>query len=157
MRALLQRVSYASVVVDGEEVGRVGAGLMVLVGVGQGDEQSDIEVLARKLVNLRIFEDEQGKMNLSLLDTGGEALLVSQFTLYADCRKGRRPSFGPAMPPAEASEMFDRFVEEVRGLGVSVQTGRFGAMMDVSLCNQGPVTIMLETQGGAMVSGVSAG
>lgn len=151
MRTLVQRVSWARVEVDGEEVGVIEEGILGLVGLGVGDSVVDMRTMAQKLVHLRIFEDEAGKMNRSVLDIGGKVLLVSQFTLYGDCRKGRRPSFGSAMPPGEAEEMFDGFVEEVRSHGVEVETGRFRTEMAVSLCNDGPVTIWLETREGKMV------
>jgi D-aminoacyl-tRNA deacylase len=144
MRLILQRVSRASVRVSGEVVGRIERGLMVLVGVGVKDTASEAVFLAEKLVNLRIFEDDAGKMNLSLLEVGGSALLVSQFTLYADWVKGRRPSFLGAMPPEPARALFERFCEEVRRRGVKVETGVFGAKMEVELVNAGPVTLFLE-------------
>lgn len=146
MRMLMQRVSSAAVRVEGEVVGEIDAGLLVLVGLGHGDTEEMGRTLLQKAVQLRIFEDEAGKMNRSLLDVGGGLLLVSQFTLYADCRKGRRPSFGDAMPPNEASVLFDRMVAIAREHeGLQVETGIFGADMKVSLCNDGPVTIMLES------------
>jgi D-tyrosyl-tRNA(Tyr) deacylase len=145
MRALLQRVSRASVKVDGELVGSIGPGLLALVCVGHEDGEAELELLARKTVQLRIFPDEQQKMNRSLLDVGGELLAVSQFTLYADCRKGRRPSFIGAAPPDKGEELFDLWCEKVRSYGVRVATGVFGAMMDVELVNDGPVTIWLDT------------
>jgi len=146
MLALLQRVSSARVLVDGAEVGRIGPGLLVLLGVLRGDGEDDVDYLVDKTCRLRIFDDEAGKMNLSLLDTRGALLLVSQFTLAADCRKGRRPSYHQAAPPAEARSLYHRFAEGVRELGLEVATGRFGAMMDVRLCNQGPVTILLDSR-----------
>ena len=145
MRALLQRVSRASVKVDGELVGNIGPGLLALVCVGHEDGAAELELLARKTVQLRIFPDEQLKMNRSLLDVGGELLAVSQFTLYANCRKGRRPSFIGAAPPDKGEEFFNLWCEKVREYGVSVETGIFGAMMDVELVNDGPVTIWLDT------------
>lgn len=147
MRLVIQRVSRAKVTVEGEVVGEIGKGLLVLVGVGQDDSEKDIELLAEKLVGLRIFEDEGGKMNLSLLDIKGQALLVSQFTLYADCSKGRRPSFLAAMPPEPANALFIKFCKKIEEMGVFVATGVFGAKMEVELLNQGPVTILLETEG----------
>ncbi|MCZ7586067.1 MAG: D-aminoacyl-tRNA deacylase [Deltaproteobacteria bacterium] len=146
MRAVLQRVSRAEVRVGGVSVGRIGAGLLVLLGVGAGDEEEDADYLARKIAELRIFEDDVGKMNLSLLETGGEMLAVSQFTLYGDCRKGRRPGYSDAAPPERAVPLYERFVERVRALGVGTATGRFGAMMDVELVNDGPVTLMLDSK-----------
>ena len=146
MRAVVQRVSQASVEVDGETVGRIGDGLLVLVGTARGDAAEDARTLAEKVVNLRIFEDLQGKMNLSVLDVSGGVLAVSQFTLLGDCRKGRRPSFVEAMEPREAERLFEGFVERVSELGPEVETGRFGAMMEVNLTNNGPVTLMLDSR-----------
>ncbi|MFH0792699.1 MAG: D-aminoacyl-tRNA deacylase [bacterium] len=146
MRAVLQRVKRAQVTVGGEVVGRIERGLLVLAGVAQGDADADLDAMAAKIVNLRIFADENNKFNLSLLDVGGALLVVSQFTLFADCRKGRRPSFLGAAPPAEASALFDRFVAKLRALGAPVQTGVFQAMMEVELVNDGPVTIMLDSE-----------
>ena len=145
MRAVVQRVSWARVAVEGEVVGQCGPGLMVLLGAGQGDGEDDVEYLANKVVNLRIFEDEQQHMNRSLLDTGGSMLVVSQFTLYGDCRKGRRPSFVGALEPGEAERLCELFVSRCQAQGVEVQTGRFRAMMEVELCNSGPVTLMLDS------------
>lgn len=144
MRALLQRVSKASVTVDGMVVSQIGKGLVVLLGVGHGDGEEQVRFLAEKTANLRIFEDEQGKTNLSVLDVKGEAIVVSQFTLYADTRKGRRPSFTDAALPEVAEPLVNRFVEALRGYGVPTQTGRFGAHMLVEIHNDGPVTIWLE-------------
>jgi D-tyrosyl-tRNA(Tyr) deacylase len=144
MRALVQRVSRASVTVDNKVISRIGKGLVVLLGVGHGDGEEQAAFLAEKLANLRIFEDQQGKTNLSLLDVGGEAIVVSQFTLYADARKGRRPSFTDAALPDVAEPLVDRFVERLRGHGVPTQTGQFGAHMLVEIHNDGPVTIWLE-------------
>jgi D-tyrosyl-tRNA(Tyr) deacylase len=146
MRAVVQRVSEASVRVDGQIVGAIGPGLLVLLGVGQGDSEQDAETLADKSVNLRIFEDENGQMNRSLLDVGGALLVVSQFTLYGDARKGRRPSFIDAAPPEEANRLYRHFVERARGFGLTVAEGVFRAMMDVSLVNRGPVTILLDSR-----------
>ncbi|RAL21228.1 D-tyrosyl-tRNA(Tyr) deacylase [Lujinxingia litoralis] len=146
MRALIQRVSQARVEVADEVIGQCGVGLLVLLGCGQGDDESDLDYVFEKVVNLRIFEDEQGKMNHSLLDIGGELLVVSQFTLYADTRRGRRPSFTGAMAPVPAEAMYQAFVERARARGITVGTGRFGAMMNVSLTNQGPVTIMIDSR-----------
>ena len=144
MRALLQRVSQASVRVEGQTVSAIGKGLLILLGVGHGDGEEQATFLAEKIVNLRIFEDEMGKTNLSLLDVQGEAIVVSQFTLYADARKGRRPSFTDAALPAVAEPLVDRFIELLREHGVPTQTGKFGAHMDVEIHNDGPVTIWLE-------------
>lgn len=146
MRAVVQRVARARVDVDDECVAEMGPGLLALVGVGLADDEGDAAELARKIVGLRIFEDDTGRMNRSLADTGGALGLVSQFTLQADVRKGRRPSFGEAAPPERARPLFERVVREAEALGVTVVTGRFGAMMSVSLVNQGPVTILLDTE-----------
>ncbi len=146
MRAVVQRVSRASVTVDGDSVGRIERGLCVLVGVGREDTAVDAEQLAEKVVGLRIFEDDAGKMNLDLLATGGSVLAISQFTLFGDVRKGRRPSFGEAMEPVRAAELFENFCAACRARGVTVETGRFRAEMLVSLDNQGPVTILLDTK-----------
>ncbi len=147
MRAVVQRVSRASVTVDGQVVGAIGRGVVVLLGVTHNDGEAEAAWLARKIAGLRIFEDEAGKMNASLLDVGGEALVVSQFTLYGDARKGRRPSFTRAAPPEIAAPLVDRFAELLRQAGVPVQTGRFGAHMLVEIHNDGPVTILLEREG----------
>jgi D-aminoacyl-tRNA deacylase len=146
MRALLQRVSHASVTVDGKVAGQIGQGLLVLLGVGQDDSEIEVKTLADKIVQLRIFGDDEGKMNRSLLDTGGEVLVVSQFTLYADTRKGRRPSFTDAAPPAIAEPLCERFKEAVAAYGLKVEGGVFGAHMDVELLNSGPVTIWLDSE-----------
>ena len=145
MRIVLQRVKDASVTIGGERISEIGKGLLLLVGVEGGDEESDADWLAEKVAGLRIFNDEGGKMNLSLRDVGGEVLAVSQFTLLADTRKGKRPSFVRAAAPEEAERLFDYFCESLRVAGVGpVKTGSFGAMMDVALTNDGPVTIILE-------------
>jgi D-aminoacyl-tRNA deacylase len=144
MRALLQRVSNARVTVEDKVISQIGKGLVILLGIGHGDEEEQVTFLAEKITNLRIFEDEQGKTNLSVLDVKGEALVVSQFTLYADTRKGRRPSFIDAALPDIAEPLVNRFVERLRGLGVPTQTGQFGAHMLVEIHNDGPVTIWLE-------------
>ena len=149
--ALIQRVDHASVSVDGEVIGRIGEGLLALVGAGRADTSTDAEALARKGVGLRIFPDEDGRFNLSLIDVGGAMLVVSQFTLYADVRRGRRPSFTEAARPEQAERLVDEFVEAVRAHGVEVATGRFGAMMEVDLRNNGPFTLMVETTAGRVV------
>lgn len=130
---------------DGAVVGQIGPGLLVLAGMAEGDDEATLQLMASKIVNLRIFQDEAGKMNRSLLDAGGALLVVSQFTLFADCRKGRRPNFMGAAPPDVARELFDRFVGHLKALGPRVETGVFQAMMDVSLTNWGPVTIVLDS------------
>lgn len=142
---MVQRVRSASVTVEHEVVGEIGAGLLVLVGVGAGDTDADLEYIASKVETLRIFEDDSGRMNRSVGETGGALLVVSQFTLYGDVRKGRRPSFTASMAPAEAEAMFDRLVARLRNTTATVETGRFGADMDVALINQGPVTILLDS------------
>ena len=144
MRALIQRVSSASVSADGEVLGRIGTGLLVLLGVGQADEDAHADRLADKVAALRVFEGEQGRMDRSLLDVGGAALCVSQFTLYGDTRRGLRPSFTEAAEPAAAERLYDLFCERLRGRGVPVETGRFAARMAVELTNEGPVTLLLE-------------
>jgi D-tyrosyl-tRNA(Tyr) deacylase len=144
MRALLQRVSQASVSVGGQTVSRIGKGLLILLGIGHGDREEQAAYLAEKIANLRIFEDEQGKTNLSALEVGAEAIVVSQFTLYADTRKGRRPSFTEAALPEAAEPLVDRFAELLRSQCVPAQTGQFGAHMLVEIHNDGPVTIWLE-------------
>jgi D-tyrosyl-tRNA(Tyr) deacylase len=146
VKALLQRVSSASVSVGGEVVGSIGRGLVVLVGVADGDSDKDIQYLAQKIVNLRIFADQEEKFNLSALDIKGELLLVSQFTLLADTRKGRRPSFTGAAPPPQAEALFQKFVDEVRASGLRVATGRFQQYMQLEIHNDGPVTIMLDSK-----------
>lgn len=146
MRAVLQRVRHAEVVVDGAAVARIGNGILALVAVSRQDTDKDLHWMARKIVELRIFNDSEGKLNLSLQDTGGELLIVSQFTLYGDCRKGRRPSYSDAASPAEAERMYEEFVEIVRRIMPGVQTGKFQAMMDVSLTNDGPVTLILDSR-----------
>lgn len=151
MRALLQRVSRAEVRVDGETVGRIGAGLVVLLGVGEEDADADADALANKAAKLRIFADDRGRMNRSVLDVGGEALVVSQFTLFADARKGNRPSFIRAAPPDRADALYRRFVAALESAGVRVATGTFQASMEVDLVNDGPVTIWLD---GAELGGV---
>ena len=146
MRALIQRVSQASVTVDGDVVGAIGQGVVVLVGVTHRDTEEEARWLARKIAGLRIFEDREGRMNVGLLDAGVEALVVSQFTLYANASKGRRPSFIEAAPPEEAEALFERFVELARATGLKVETGRFQQHMMVEIHNQGPVTIILDSR-----------
>lgn len=145
MKALLQRVTGASVSIGGEVVGSVGRGLVVFVGIASGDEADDARYLVSKLINLRIFADEKEKFNLSALDIKAELLLVSQFTLLADARKGRRPSFSDAAPPQQAEKLFDFFVAEAKASGLKVATGRFGQYMQVEIHNDGPVTVMLDS------------
>ena len=146
MRACVQRVTEASVTIGGEVVGRIGPGAVVLLGVDVDDEESDARQLAQKIVDLRIFDDEQGKMNRSLEETGGSMLVVSQFTLLGDSRKGRRPSFTRAAPPEKGEQLYESFVTAVRARGVNTETGRFRAMMQVSLVNDGPVTLLLDSK-----------
>lgn len=146
MRAVVQRVKQSSVKAGNEVVGQIGRGLLVLLGVARDDTVKDADYLVNKIINLRIFEDPDGKMNRSLLETGGELLAVSQFTLLADCRKGRRPSFVEAADPHKATDLYEKFVDRVRQNGVKVQTGRFRAMMEVALINDGPVTVIIESR-----------
>ncbi|MDF1740327.1 MAG: D-aminoacyl-tRNA deacylase [Verrucomicrobiales bacterium] len=147
MRALLQRVSEASVTIDSTVNGEIGPGFLILLGIEQVDDESDIDWLVKKILGMRIFEDEAGKMNLSILDTGGDALVVSQFTLHARVKKGNRPSFERAARPEQAIPLYEKFVSELeKGLGRPVPTGQFGAMMDVALVNDGPVTIMIDSR-----------
>lgn len=146
MRVILQRVSRASVVAEEKTVGAIERGYLILAGVTHGDTDEDLDVIADKLVHLRVFPDEEGKMNRSLLDVGGSILVVSQFTLHADCRKGRRPSFTQAAPPDVAEKMVDLFVDKLKDRGLRVETGQFGAKMDVELVNTGPVTIILDSE-----------
>ena len=146
MKALLQRVSRASVSIAGEEVGRIKQGLVVFLGVAEGDTERDAQYLVQKITNLRIFGDDEEKFNLSALDVGGELLLVSQFTLLADTRKGRRPSFIEAAAPTQAKELFEYFVEQARASGLKVATGRFQQYMQVEIHNDGPVTILLDSR-----------
>lgn len=148
MRVVVQRVSEASVTVAGEVVGAIGPGLLALVGVREGDTQAEADWLAAKLAQLRIFADAEGRFNLSLLDMGGAALVVSQFTLYGDARKGRRPDFIRAARPEVAEPLVSYLVEKLRAAGIPTETGRFGAHMDVRLTNDGPVTLILEREGG---------
>ncbi len=144
MKVLIQRVKRASVTINSKKISEIGNGLLVLLGVEKGDEAINADKLADKLVHLRIFEDENEKMNKSLLDINGEMLIVSQFTLCGDCKKGTRPSFDKSAPPQIANELYEYFIEKVKEYSVPVQTGRFGAMMDVELINEGPVTFMIE-------------
>lgn len=146
MRCVVQRVGRAAVRVAGQVIGEIGSGLMVLVGIGQDDGRQDIDWMTEKITGLRIFEDPEGKMNLSLSDVQGEILLVSQFTLFGDCRKGKRPSFSDAAPPETAKALFDELVDAVRQRGIITATGKFQADMDVELVNQGPVTILLDSK-----------
>ena len=145
MRAVIQRVSRAKVTVNGETTGEIGNGLLVLLGVATGDTDADAAYLAEKIVGLRIFEDQDGKMNLSVADTAGALLVVSQFTLYGDVRRGKRPSFDAAAPPQQARELYEYFVEKIRTAGMTCETGRFQEMMQVELVNEGPVTILLDS------------
>jgi D-tyrosyl-tRNA(Tyr) deacylase len=145
MKAVLQRVTRASVSIDGQVIGRIGSGLVILLGVAGNDDQKDAEYLANKSADLRLFADPEGKLNRSLLDIGGGALVVSQFTLLADTRKGRRPSFVAAAPPDKAAALVDCFVQALRNRGVPVETGRFQAHMLVEILNDGPVTIILDS------------
>jgi D-aminoacyl-tRNA deacylase len=145
MRAVIQRVSRAKVAVSGQTAGEIGPGLLVLLGVGAGDTREDADYLAEKTIGLRIFEDAEGKMNLSVADVGGALLVVSQFTLYGDVRRGKRPSFDAAAPPQPARELYEYFVERIRTAGLRCETGRFQEMMQVDLTNEGPVTILLDS------------
>ena len=146
MRAVVQRVSQAAVCVEEQQVGEIKKGFLVLLGVEESDELKDVEYMVEKIINLRVFEDENDKMNLSLLDIKGELLVVSQFTLLGDCRKGRRPSFSSAARPEQANHLYMCFVEQCRAKGLKVETGVFQAHMEVSLCNDGPVTMLVDSQ-----------
>lgn len=146
MKAVIQRAKDAAVMIDGKVRGEIDYGIVVLLGVTHEDKEEDIEYIANKIVNMRIFEDENDKMNLSLLDVGGSILSISQFTLYGDTRKGRRPSFIQAAKPEQANALYEKFNEELRSKGVQVETGEFGAMMDVRLTNAGPVTIIIDSR-----------
>ena len=146
MRSVVQRVKRAAVSVNGENVGKISAGLLILLAVGQEDRADDLTWMVDKLVGLRIFEDEEGKMNRSVQDVGGEILMVSQFTLYGDCRSGKRPSFKTAAPPEQAKALYERVVAGIRNYGLKVETGVFQAQMDVELINDGPVTLLLDSE-----------
>jgi D-tyrosyl-tRNA(Tyr) deacylase len=146
MRSVVQRVKRASVSVKGENVGEISAGLMILLAVGQEDGEGDLAWMVDKLVGLRIFEDQEGKMNRSVQEVGGEILMISQFTLYGDCRSGKRPSFTNAAPPERAKALYERTVEGIRSCGLTVKTGIFQAQMDVELINDGPVTLLLDSK-----------
>lgn len=146
MRAVVQRVTRASVSVDNQIVGKIDKGIVILLGVGNGDNLEDAKYLAEKCVNLRIFSDDDGKMNLSLLDVGGEALIISQFTLYGDCRRGRRPSYSDSAAPDVAKELYEKFIELVQSYGVHVETGIFAADMLVEIHNDGPVTLLVDSK-----------
>lgn len=145
MRAVVQRVSQAEVMIDGASVARIGKGILVLAAISQQDTEKDLDWMARKIVGLRIFSDPQGKLNLSLQDIGGQLLVVSQFTLYGDCRKGRRPSYSDAAPPAAAEALYNRFLEIIRQYVPDAKSGQFQAMMEVNLINSGPVTLIIDS------------
>jgi D-tyrosyl-tRNA(Tyr) deacylase len=146
LRALIQRVSSASVTIEGQVNGKIGEGIVLFLGICHADTEADCDFLAEKCANLRIFKDAEDKMNLSLLDIKGGVLIISQFTLYGDCRKGRRPGFSDAARPDQAIPLYERFIEKIKSFGVEVGTGEFGAMMDVEIHNHGPVTFMVESQ-----------
>ncbi|SHH16312.1 D-aminoacyl-tRNA deacylase [Thermosipho atlanticus] len=146
MRAVIQRVLNASVNVNGKTIAKINKGILVLLGVGKHDTDEDAKYLSDKIVNLRIFDDEQGKMNLSLIDIKGELLIVSQFTLFGDCRRGRRPSYSESAPPTQAKKLYEKFIEYSKKYGLKVETGTFGAYMEVSLINDGPVTLLLDSK-----------
>lgn len=146
MRAVIQRVKESKVVVDGKVVGQIKRGLNILLGVKKGDREEDVKKLVKKILNLRIFENEEGKFYYSLLDIKGEVLVVSQFTLYANVKKGRRPSFEEAEEPKRAKELYEKFIDEIRSYGVKVESGIFGAMMEVYILNWGPVTIVIDSE-----------
>lgn len=145
MRAVIQRVSRASVKVEGNTLGSIRCGLLIFLGVGEGDTEADLRYIADKAAGLRIFCDENGKMNLSVVDVGGEVLVISQFTLYGDCRKGKRPSFSKSMEPEAANKMYEQFIENFKSRGIKTEHGEFGADMKVELLNDGPVTILLDS------------
>ena len=149
MKTVIQRVKEASVTVDGQVVGKIGLGLLVFLAVSKNDTASDVDYLVNKLIELRIFEDDKGKMNFSIQEAGGEFLVVSQFTLLGSCEKGRRPSFDQAADPQKGEELYNAFVKALKGAGQKVETGQFRAMMDVSLVNDGPVTFVVESRGAA--------
>lgn len=151
MKAVIQRVNRASVTVDDEVVGKIDHGFVILLGVTHEDTEADVDALVQKIIHLRVFEDEAGKLNRSLIDTNGSILSISQFTLYGDVRKGRRPNFMQAAKPDVANKLYELFNEKIKEQGVHVETGVFGAMMDVSLVNNGPVTIIIETENGKIV------
>ena len=144
MKVLIQRVKNASVTIDGEVYSSINKGILALVGIEKGDSLEQVQKSAKKIANLRIFSDENDKMNRSLIDVNGEMLIVSQFTLCGDCKKGTRPSFDKSAPPEMANELYEKFVEEIKNYGIKTQTGKFAAMMDVALVNDGPVTFMIE-------------
>lgn len=146
MRVVVQRVTHASVIVDEQVTGKIDRGLLIFLGVAAEDSAKDVEYMVQKIANLRIFEDDDGKMNCSLLDIGGAALVVSQFTLHGDCRRGRRPSFSAAAPPDKANAFYEDFIKEMCTLGIQVESGVFQAFMNVELLNDGPVTLMLDSQ-----------
>ena len=146
MRAVVQRVKKGSVEIEEKEIGKIEKGLIILLGVGQNDSEKDAEHLIEKIVNLRIFEDEEGKMNLSVKDINGQILIISQFTLYGDCKKGRRPSFISAALPDKAVKLYDYFVKNIKNCGLKIETGEFQAMMLVKIFNDGPVTIILDSE-----------
>ena len=145
MKAVIQRVKHASCTVEGKVIGKIGQGFLIFLGVAKGDTQEDLQYLVKKISGMRIFEDEQGKMNLALSDIGGEALVISQFTLLADTKKGNRPSFGGAALPEEAIPFYEQFIRELRAKDIPVETGEFGADMEIALVNDGPVTIVMES------------
>lgn|SRR5690625_2454391 len=151
MKVVIQRVKKANVTVKNNVVGEIDQGLVALVGIGEADTEKDVDVVVDKMINLRIFEDQDGKMNLSLIDTSGSVLSISQFTLYGDVRKGRRPNFTKAKRPNEAEQLYEYFNEKVKEQNIKLETGKFGEMMDVSLINDGPVTIVIETEEGKIV------
>lgn len=146
MRAVIQRVKHSSVTVDDEIIGKIGEGLLIFVGVAPNDDESDIDYIFKKSLELRIFEDENGKMNLSVSDIGGEILLISQFTLFGDCRKGRRPSFASSCEPIKAEQMYNKLLEKMRQSGIKTECGSFGADMKIELLNDGPVTMLLDSE-----------